>query len=251
MHLMDVHFGYRPDVPVVRGISAHIEPGICALIGPNAAGKSTLLKLMLGQLDPQRGKIELAGATVASLPPHVRATKLAYVPQRAMANVAFTVEEVVALGRYAAAPDARAVESALSMCDLLPLRDRQFSQLSAGQQQGVTVARAVAQLGGEAVMDGKVLLLDEPVSAMDIWHAHATMKLLGELAQRGLSVVVVLHDLNLATTYADTIWLMNDGKLAAQGSWEQVMQPTILEPVYRVSLKMQQMDAKERPVFFV
>lgn len=251
MNLVDVHFGYRPELPVVRGITVQLEGGVCALIGPNAAGKSTLLQLLLGQLRPDRGQILLAGQPVAVMAPHQRAMKLAYVPQRAMANVAFTVEEVVALGRYAAAPDAGAMEEALSLCDLLAHRSRIFSQLSAGQQQGVAVARAVAQLGGERSLEGKFLLLDEPVSAMDLWHAHQTMRLLRDLTSRGLTVLVVLHDLNLAMTYADTIWLMNEGRLAAQGPWQQVMQPAVLEPVYRMPLKMQQMEEKERPVFFV
>ena len=256
MKLVDVNFGYRPDLPVIRGITSQLGTqadggGVCALIGPNAAGKSTLLKLMLGQLTPDRGSITIDDQSVAALAPHQRAMKLAYVPQRAMNNVAFTVEEVVALGRFAAAPDADAIESALSMCDLLPHRSRIFSQLSAGQQQGVAVARAVAQLGGESTLEGKLLLLDEPVSAMDLWHAHQTMQLLRALASRGLSVMVVLHDLNLAMTYADTIWLMHEGRLTAQGGWQEVMLPRVLEPVYRMRLQLHQVEAKERPVFVV
>ncbi len=260
MDLTDVHFAYRRDLPVVRGVTARLGGGVCALIGPNAAGKTTLLKLLLGQLRPDRGQVRFAGEpgepgepgeSVAAMAPHRRAMKVAYVPQRAMANVVFTVEEVVALGRYAVAPDAGAIEAALGMCDLLPHRERIFAELSAGQQQGVAVARAVAQLGGESSLEGKFLLLDEPVSAMDLWHAHQTMRLLRDLSLRGLTVLVVLHDLNLAMTYADTIWLMNEGALAAQGPWQQVMQPAVLEPVYRMPMKMKQVEEKERPVIVV
>jgi len=250
--LRGVTFGYQPGVPVIRSVTAELAPGrVCALIGPNAAGKSTLLKLMLGQLDPWEGVIELAGRPVSSLTPGQRAGLVSYVPQKGVVSFAFTVGQVVAMGRYALGDAEEAVDRALAVCDLTDLRDRVFAELSGGQQQRVLLARAVAQSAGA----GRVMLLDEPASGMDLWHVHQTMRLLGALAKGdgggpderggpgGPGVLVVLHDVNLAARYADDVWLMDAGGLAAAGPWREVMQPKLLESVYRV--RFQPMQAPE------
>ena len=250
MLLTDVHFSYQPQMPVIRGISGELGAGgVCALIGPNAAGKSTLMKLMLGQLDPSHGQITLDGQSIAKMKPHERAARVAYVPQRTTANVAFTVEEVVALGRFALPRSEKAIAQAMEMCDLIEIRHRVFAELSMGQQQRVALARALAQVGPAEAMHGKFLLLDEPVSAMDLKHVHDTMARLRSLASMGLGVLVVLHDLNLASTYADTVWLMDAGLLRAAGRWDAVLKSELLEPVYGVRLHRQEMNGQTRPMF--
>lgn len=250
MLLTSVHFSYQPHLPVIAGVSGSLAAaGVCALIGPNAAGKSTLMKLMLGQLDPSQGQITLEGQAVATMKPHERAARVAYVPQRTSASVTFTVEQAVALGRFALPRSESAIEEALEMCDLLPIRHRVFAELSTGQQQRVALARALAQVGPAGAMQGKFLLLDEPVSAMDLKHVHGTMARLRSLASMGLGVLVVLHDLNLAATYADTVWLMDEGVLRAAGQWDAVLQSELLEPVYGVRLQMQTMSGQARPMF--
>jgi iron complex transport system ATP-binding protein len=122
-----------------------------------------------------------------------------------------------------------------------------YHELSAGQQQRVLLARAMAQSAGH----GCVMLLDEPGSMMDLYHAHRMMSTLGDLAAAGLTVLVVLHDLNLAARYADVVWLMHQGRLLASGPWDQVLVPALLEPVYRVRLTPLQLAGEARPVFFV
>jgi ABC-type cobalamin/Fe3+-siderophores transport system ATPase subunit len=271
--LRGVGFGYEPGAPVLGGVSAELRPGrVCALIGPNAAGKSTLLKLMLGQLDPWEGSIELAGRPVASLSPRRRAALASYVPQKGGVSFAFSVRQVVAMGRFALGDDGGAVDRALWLCDLADVQHRVFAHLSGGQQQRVLLARAVAQSHGS----GRVMLLDEPAAGMDLWHIHQTMRLLVRLARgeaggghaasegggpdggpgvgpgggpgggpaaAGPGVLVVLHDINLAARYADDVWLMDRGALAAHGPWHEVLLPERLEPVYGVRLRAIQAPA--------
>ncbi|MCX5660580.1 MAG: ABC transporter ATP-binding protein [Planctomycetota bacterium] len=256
MTLDALEFGYEPGRAIVRGLSGRLKAGrLTTLIGPNAAGKSTLMRMMLGQARPWSGAVRLDGEDVASMEARRRASLISYVPQRAGVGFAFSVEEVIEMGRFsqrtghaaASGASSGAVQRAIEACDLSDLRDRVFTQLSFGQQQRVLLARAMAQAEGR----GRVMLLDEPGSAMDLWHVHHMMGWLVRLARSGLGVLVVLHDLNLAARYADEVWLMDGGRLAAEGAWEKVMTPELLEPVYRVDLRPVQRAAGERPVFVV
>jgi iron complex transport system ATP-binding protein len=244
-----LRFGYEPGEAVVEGISAALHAGqIAALIGPNAAGKSTLLRLLLGHAEPWAGAVELAGQNVAHLSAAARAASISFVPQRGSTGFAFTVGQVVAMGRHALPPDPAAVSEAIAACDLSSLTHRIYAQLSVGQQQRVLLARALAQSAG----GGRVMLLDEPVSAMDLWHIHQTMRLLVARSRRSLAILVVLHDLNLAARYADVVWLMDRGRMTAAGPWGQVLRPEILEPVYSVRLRPLHPDGDGgRPVFLV
>lgn len=246
-------FGYRADTPVIEGLSAELGVGrLTALIGPNAAGKSTLLKLMLGQLEPWSGRVMLGDRPVDAMVEIERAAAISYVPQRGALSFAFTVRQVVAMGRFAVGRDDRALEAALEACDLSGLSDRVYAQLSGGQQQRVLLARAMAQAWRPPPdPGGRVMLLDEPTASADLWHIHRTMGRLRDLAAAGLAVLVVLHDLNLASRYADDVWLMDEGHLLAADAWDAVMRPEVLEPAYRVSLRALAVDGSDRPVFVV
>ncbi len=246
LEVQALHFGYEPKVPVLQGVGGSLSAGrLCALIGPNAAGKSTLLRLMLGHHRPWSGIVRLGRKDVQALSPAARAALASYVPQRGAAGFTFTVAQVVAMGRHAQRPDPEAVARALDTCDLASVMDRPYLHLSAGQQQRVLLARAIAQSGGT----GRVMLLDEPGSAMDLRHLHRTMKHLRELAAAGLAVLVVLHDLNLAAHYADDVWLLDEGRLAARGPVLEVMKPAVLEPVYRMKLQPIWPEGRDRPIF--
>ena len=241
-----IHFGYTARVPVVKGLTASLTAGrLCALIGPNAAGKSTLLRVILGQLTPWSGTVRLCDQHVLKLSMSQRAAWMSYVPQRGGISFPFTVEQVVAMGRYSHRADPGAVEQALDACDLSSSRRRLYPYLSVGQQQRVMLARAMAQASGE----GRVMLLDEPGSAMDLWHVHRTMRRLLALARSGLAVMMVLHDLDLAARYADDVWVLHQGCLAAVGRWDQVMLPQVLESVYGLRLKPIFPDGQQRPLF--
>ena len=214
-----------------------LAPGrVTALIGPNASGKSTLIRLMLGALSPASGRVTLGGQEVARLRPADRARWISYVPQRAGVCFAFSVRQVVEMGRYAAGDGARhaaEVERLLVDCDLADVADRPFAQLSGGQQQRVLLARARLQAAG----GGRVMLLDEPASHLDLRHAHEMMGRLRALAAAGLAVLVVVHDLNLALRYADEAWLLDAGRVCEDGPSGRVLTPQVLEPVYGVGLQ--------------
>ncbi len=244
----DLRFGYKANRAVISGVSTALGKGrVCALIGPNAAGKTTLLRLLLGQLEPWSGSVALDGRNVTQAAPHQRAEWIGYVPQHATASFAFTVEETVAMGRHALREDRPAVEHALKVCELTGLRRCVYGHLSAGQQQRVLLARAMAQLAG----GGRVMLLDEPVSSMDLKHVEQTMRALRGLAASGLAVLIALHDLNLAARYADEVWLMQRGGMAAAGPWDRVLVPSVLEPVYEVRLRALAGGGRGRPIFCV
>ena len=243
-----VTFGYEVGCPVIQGVTGSVAPGeLCALIGPNAAGKSTMMRLMLGQLRPWSGSVRVGEDVAHALSAPRLARRVSYVPQRSSVGFAFTVEQVVRLGRYAVGADEGAVGRALEACDLLGVRRRPYPALSVGQQQRVLLARAMAQADGVGV----AVLLDEPVTAMDLRHVHQTMGALVGLARRGLAVVVILHDVNLAAAYADTVWLLDGGRVVAGGPWGEVLTPQTLEAVYRVGVESVACGHTGRPQFIV
>lgn len=255
INMTDVRFGYTQDQPVIASFSAELRAGrLCAMIGPNAAGKTTLIKLLLGQLQPWSGSCTLNGDETSQLDAARRAAHISYVPQRSELSFAFSVQQVVAMGRYALSESPQAIEWSLQTCDLFDVRERVYAQLSVGQQQRVLLARALAQSyepTSAPHVGNQAMLLDEPASSMDLRHVHQTMRILADLAKNGLAVLVVLHDLNLAAHYADEIWLVNQGVLVAQGDWRQVMKPSVLEPIYRVPLQVLSDNGDNRPVFVV
>lgn len=250
--LNHVTFGYAADRAVVEDVSASLTPGrVTAVLGPNAAGKTTLLRLMLGLRSPDRGRIELDGQSVGAMSPRLRARKISYVPQRGAVSFAFTVRRVVAMGRYAhgeTSGGGAAVREALRLLDLEPLAERPFVELSGGQQQRALLARAVAQ----SAAGGAVMLLDEPAAGLDLRHVHAALGLVRRLTrERRLAVAIVMHDLSLTSRYADDVWLLDEGRLSRSGSCERVMQPAVLEPVYGVRLRKVAVDAAERGWVFL
>ncbi len=245
MRIEQLRFSYGPGPSTIHDLSVDLQPGrVCALVGPNAAGKSTLLRLMLGQLQPSSGSVTIEGREVSRLPAGPRAVWVSYVPQRSHAAFAFTAHQVVAMGRYALPANPAAIERAIEQNDLATLRSRVYIQLSAGQQQRVLIARAMAQAAGQ----GKVMLLDEPTSALDLKHVHQTMRTLAALAGSGLAVLVVVHDLNLAGQYADEVWLIHRGRLRATGCPSAVLTPEVLEPIYETPFDMIAVPGRSNPM---
>ena len=214
-------------------ICAEAAPGrVTALIGPNAAGKSTLLRCAVGSLRPRAGCVRIDGAPAHRMRARRLAERIAYVPQRSNVAAAFTVRQVVELGRYALLANRTRIDEALERLDLQDVVDRPFPELSVGQQQRVTLARAVAQLE-----PGGHLLLDEPTSAMDLRHVRDGLRLLRELAGRGATVLVALHDLSAAAALADEVWLLAAGRLVATGPAEAVLEPARLGAVFGVGFE--------------
>lgn len=217
----------------LHDVSAGAQPGrITALIGPNAAGKSTLLRCIIGALRPRIGAITIDGRPVRDLVARQLARHIAYVPQRSIVSAAFTVRQVVELGRYALSPNPRKVDEAIQRLDLADIEDRPYPKLSVGQQQRVTLARAVAQLE-----PGGNLILDEPASAMDLRHMASCLNLLRDLSRAGATVIIALHDLSLAAAAADDVWLLDNGRILASGPAQEVLDIQQLQRVFGVPFR--------------
>ncbi len=224
------------DIVALRQVSAIAQPGkITALLGPNAAGKSTLLRCIIGAIKPTSGRVLLDGKPTHGRSPYHLAQRMAYVPQRSTVAAAFTVREVVELGRYVLPRNHHRIELALQRMELTDLVDRPYAALSVGQQQRVTLARALAQLPNSIEDSAKAghLILDEPVSAMDLKHVRDVVVLLRELTGQGVTIIMAMHDLTRAADMADDVWLMDEGTLIA-GTACDVLTVERLQQVYGV-----------------
>jgi iron complex transport system ATP-binding protein len=232
----DVWAGYA-DTDAVRGVTLRARAGaLTGIIGANGAGKSTLLRVLLGTLAPRRGRVLLHGVDASTVPLRERAARVAYVAQRPGVAFAFSACEVVQLGcPWLGGTRARdAGLEALAEVGLVDRADDALETLSVGQQQRVSLARALAQVRTRPASPHAVAVLaDEPVASMDPAHAIESMDLLRGLASGGACVVVVLHDLTLASRYADDLLLLNtDGSPHACGPTGDVLTPAKLEHVY-------------------
>ncbi len=225
----NLSFAYRR-ISALANVTVRADPGrIVAVLGPNAAGKSTLLRCIIGALKPTNGAVLLDGNPVHHLTAHALAQRIAYVPQRSTVSATFTVRQVVELGRYALPSDPRRVTEAIARLDLLDVGQRLYRTLSVGQQQRVTLARAMAQLSASGV-----LVLDEPTSAMDLAHINQSHWLLREIANAGTTVIMAVHDLPLAAAVANESWLLQDGRLVAAGPTCDVLEAQRLRQVFGV-----------------
>lgn len=231
--------------PIVSGVEFQAKPGeITAIVGPNGSGKTTLMRAISGDL-PYGGSITINGAEVAALKPWQAATMRAVLPQATALSFPFTVREIVRLGllggRSGALPgeDARLPDRALARVDLEGFAGRFYQELSGGEQQRVQLARVLCQVWAP-VLEGKprFLLLDEPVSSLDIRHQLIIMNIARDFARRGGGVVAVLHDLNLTAMYADRIHVIHRGKLAAAGTAAEVLTDEVIERVFECKLKV-------------
>jgi iron complex transport system ATP-binding protein len=219
------------DRALLDGVDLELRAGeVLALTGPNGAGKSTLLRVLAGELEPTSGRIELDGRPLGSHSPHERARLRAVMPQETVLAFAFTVREVVAMGRHPrrstdAESDTAAIDRALRSTELEPFAERTFTTLSGGERGRTTLARVLAQ-------ESPILLLDEPTATLDIRHQERAMQIARSFAEAGGAVLAVLHDLNLAAAYAHRIALLERGRLAAIGPPWTVLSEAVLARVF-------------------
>ena len=219
LSVVGVSLGYR-ERPVVREASLHVAAGeLVGIIGPNGSGKSTLLRGIAGTLDLAAGSVSFDGVDVRRLRRVDLARRLAVVPQSPNLPDAFTVREIVLMGRtpflghfQSEGPRDHAVaEQAMRSAGVLDLAERLVGQLSGGERQRVVVARALAQ-------EPIILLLDEPTSHLDPHHQAQVMAVVRERCDRGLAALAVLHDLNLAAQFCDRLILLHEGRVRAEGT---------------------------------
>ncbi|HSA59299.1 MAG TPA: ABC transporter ATP-binding protein [bacterium] len=236
----DLHYRYRDD-DVLRGVSVRLGPGeILGVLGPNASGKTTLLKNLAGLLKPRSGRVRIGGRDLASLPMKERAKAIAFVPQNEEPFLDFPAEQVVLMGRapyvglwgFESQADRTRAREAMERTDTWRLRERGLGELSGGEKQRVILARALAQ-------EASVLLLDEPTSHLDVRYQKELLDLCAALnAENGLSIVMTLHDLNLAALYAHRLILMKDGLVARSGSPAETLTPESIGHVFGLSMRV-------------
>jgi len=239
-------FGNRT---VLRGIELSVAEGeVLGLIGPNAAGKTTLLRILAGLFKPEQGDVRIGERFITEIPRQELAQYLAYMEQGSMAHWPMTVRNLIAIGRLPhlgpwrrpSGEDSEAVAAAMAEADIIHLADRPATMLSGGERARVMLARALAT-------SPRLLLADEPVAQLDPYHQIRVMELLRGLAGRNGGVVVVLHDLSLAARFCDRLVLLADGKIQSEGPPPVVLTAEILERVYGVTAELGNRDGE----FFV
>lgn len=235
---------------IIRDISLEISKGdFLAIIGPNGSGKTTLLRLMSRVLKPQGGKILLSDKDISSLDLKQFCCQVAFVSQDALSNFSFSVFEIVLMGRIPhlkrlqaeTKKDLQTAELALTMTDTLHLKDKMINELSSGERQRVLIARALAQ---EPVL----LFLDEPTAHLDIGHQVQILDLLRKLNRNeNLTIVMVLHDLNLAGEYCNRLVLLDDGRVFKEGVPDQVLTYQNIEKVYKTVVVVNKNPINSKP----
>lgn len=236
---------------LLKDFNIALRPGqVLGIVGHNGSGKSTALKLLSRLLPPTCGEVLVKGQAADQLERRSFARQVAYLAQDTSDGADYTVEELVAVGRYPwqgpfgrqTSEDKEAIERALALVGLGPLSNRQVASLSGGERQRVWIAVCLAQ--GAAC-----LLLDEPISALDLNHQIETLKLLVELARdEGLAVAAVLHDINLAARFCDWIVALKQGAIACEGAPETVMTVERLEDVFGIRMLISRHPAGTYPI---
>lgn len=235
--LCEVRFAYRRNSLVLRGVNLSVAVGeMVALVGPNGAGKSTLLHLMNGLLSPSGGSVRLCGEPVGRYDPAERSRRTAYVPQASRVMFPYTVREIVGMGRRPhlgpwaplSPADRDRIDWSLEVTGTRAFSERLFRELSGGEAQRVILARALAQ-------ETPALLLDEPTSALDIYYQAAIYGLLERLnREQGTTVLIVTHDVNLASEYCPRLVGIRDGKILTDGPPAEVVTPSLMHALYGV-----------------
>jgi len=242
LEIRQVYFSYLNGL-VLHNINLLVEAGeMVGLLGPNGSGKTTLIKLASGILKPGQGEIKLDGSSLSHLRRKSIARSVAVVPQQLHIPFAFTVDEVVVLGRIPflkafageGETDRQAVENALELVGISELKGRRFDELSGGERQKVILTMALAQ-------QPKLLLLDEPTVHLDIAHQVEILELVRSLnVERGLTVIAAMHDLNLASLYFDRLVLLKEGRVFADGTPAQVLTEQMIGDVFSASVRVEQ-----------
>ena len=219
-----------------------LEPGqVCGVVGLNGAGKSTLLRCLTGEIAATSGSVELNGKPLGQWKRRERAQRLAVLSQEMQVDFPLTVSEVVLLGR---APHVRlretkrdydiAMETLVSM-GVEHLAEREYPSLSGGEKQRVQLARVLTQLWrdpSEPITEPRYLLLDEPTSSLDLIHQHRVMQIVLGIAARGVGILIILHDLNLASRYTRRLLVMKNGRIIADGVTQKILQPELVQDAF-------------------
>lgn len=237
IHTQELSFSYQPKQPFLSGLDLEISRGkITTILGPNGSGKSTLLQLLAGGLKPESGKIYIGEHHLAQLSKKCLAKTLAIVQQQQNVPTDLSVRELVAFGRLPhqhyfqreTPTDSEQINWAMAQTQITDLATQQVADLSGGERQRVFIAMALAQ-------KAPILFLDEPTTYLDVYHQFEILELVKRLNQTiGLTVVMVLHELNQALQYSDEVIVMKNGEVVANGKTMTVMTQALLRSVYQI-----------------
>ena len=233
LHIQELTFSYAGKT-VLHDVSLHVRPGqICGLLGPNGSGKSTLFRCCMGFLHPEKGQIHVKGVNIAHMPPSELARHVAYVPQEHRQPFPFLVRDMVLMGRspymknwfQLKKHDKEIAQEAMERIGIADLADTACHHLSGGQRQLVLIARAMAQ-------KTPLILLDEPTSALDFNNQLAVWKVLREVADQGVAILVCCHDPNHILWFCDTAVVLTGGRVFAEGPAHSAVSEEILQQIY-------------------
>ena len=246
---IDKHYYEKP---VVRQVSLEIAEGqFTAFIGPNGAGKSTLLGIISRLISSDSGQVSLDGQNLQQMKNAEIARKMAILKQANHTELRLSVEDLVAFGRFPysrghlTAQDHQMIDQSIQYMELESMRHQQLSELSGGQRQRAYIAMVLAQ-------DTKYILLDEPLNNLDMKHSAQIMRVLKDLCvNHGKSIIVVIHDINFASVYADQIIAMKHGALVYQGTPQQIMHEDILQDIFDFHIPIQQIQQHQLGLYFI
>ncbi len=231
------------DLPILKNLSLSIQKGaFFIIIGPNGSGKTTLIRIISGVEKYRKGRLKILGNPLRQYTRKTLAKTLAVVPQMHQSDFPFTVAEIVIMGRtphlgilgLARKKDLESAAQAMAFTGVDKLADRKIDQLSGGERQRVFIARAICQ-------EPKIMLLDEPTASLDLAHQVRVMDLMKKLKnEMGITVIMVSHDINLASMYGDRLLLLKEGRIIRMGVPEDVITRKTLEEVYGCSLLVDQ-----------
>lgn len=240
--------GARRDAVADVSLRVHASEFV-ALLGPNGSGKSTLLRLLLGALQPQHGAVAFCGSPLADWQREELARRVGVVTQAEEVPFPITVRDLVAMGRYPhlgawrreGEADRAAIQRAMEWCEVDGFADRSVLELSGGERQRARLARALAQ-------EARTLVLDEPTASLDMAHEMALFEMMAGLAQDGVTIVVVTHNINVAARYARRLALLDRGAIIADGAPDTVLAQAVVESVYQWPVVIRREDSAPQVV---
>ena len=240
--------------PILKGVSLQLKPGtVTAILGPNGAGKTSLLRILSGEWHPNGGSVELNGQELQKIPVRRLGQLRAYLHQESALNFAFTVLEVVLLGR---SPHMRGSErpedytiarEALEEVDLADREGDLYTALSGGEKQRVHLARVLAQINEDNIKEPRYLFLDEPTNNLDLSHQRTIYRGARNIAKANTAVCIVLHDLNQAFQVADHIIILHEGNIAMEGAPKDIAYSDECERIFGVPLRRIEIDGAACP----
>ena len=239
---------------ILDDVSVELRPGeVTTILGPNGAGKTSLLRILSGEISPRQGEVVINGEPLRSIPVKQLGQIRAFLHQESSLDFAFTVLEVVLLGRSPhmqtgeRPEDYAAARKALEETDMLDRAGDLYTKLSGGEKQRVHLARVLAQIDESSIRQTRYLFLDEPTNNLDLSHQRTINRIVRDLSSKGIAVCTVLHDLNQAFRMADQVIILDQGRVALSGRPEDIAQSPECDRIFKVKLRRIEASGEDFP----